>query len=185
MTCLCLTASRQTENRPPGRSPPGSCTFPVLLHRMKYPFLIGFLLCFGQHLRAQDEVQNQQVQKEFLILCFGCQYAGALPYACSAAKQLQLRPDMWRLRPQVNLWLRDSGKECEIFFSYHSFEPSRDYCADSASLSVKQRSAFSVFRSGAYIPIAASCLKGDPILLPMLHRAHKAFPEACMKVSSA
>ena len=151
---------------------------------MKYLLLIGFLLSFGQNLKAQEEAQNQQVQKEFLILYSGRDYAKALQCARSAAKRLQLRLDLRNLKPHPELGLSDGRKECEDNFGFYPCCLSRGYYPDGTYLSVEHSSAFPGFRSGYYIVVAAAFPKGDSALPPLLRKARKAFPDAYLKVSS-
>lgn len=133
---------------------------------------------------AQDNPPQDYIKKDFLILYSGKDYTKALQVAKQVSTKLNLKLDLRGLKPHKETGLSDTRTSCEENFGFYPCYLTRGYYPDGAYLSIEHSDAFTEFRKGYFIVVAAAFEKGNSALKPLLQKAKSHFPDAYLKSSA-
>jgi hypothetical protein len=153
---------------------------------MKTKLLLLLLLFTARTGLAQDvdtTMVEQYVEKEFVILLSSKNYESALKTAREAAVKLKVKLDLRGLKKHKETGLTWGQKTCEDdWFSYPCYVARGRY-DDGQYISIEYSSAYSGFREGYYIVVAAGGSPGDVLVKQTLAKTRKMYRDAYRKRS--
>lgn len=149
---------------------------------MKIIFTIFAVILFSTSLLAQDE--NPTIQKEVLIAHSGKDYTKAMAIAKKLSTQLKLKLDLRGLKPNKELGLSDSKKNCEEGFGFFPCYVPRGHYEDGSYISIEYSDSFEGFAKGYYIVVVAHYQTGNSAIKTLLTKTKKIIPDAYIKRTS-
>lgn len=153
---------------------------------MKQLLILVTVLFSTVSINAQEvdsSMADQYVEKEFVIILSSKNYEAALKTAKEAAVKLKVKLDLRGLKKNRETGLTWDKKTCDTdWFGYPCYVARGRY-DDGEYISIEHSSAYTGFKEGYYIVIAAGGFAGSSDLKKSLTRARKGYKDAYSKRS--